>query len=72
MPDTLAAKLLKIRQNLHLSQEEVADELKFKDVFRYSSKHGLISEENSELWLKYRDNRNDTAHNYGKSFAKQT
>ena len=25
-----------------------------------------------ERWLKYRDNRNDTAHNYGEDFAETT
>nr|WP_238787345.1 nucleotidyltransferase substrate binding protein [Thiospirillum jenense] len=25
-----------------------------------------------ERWFKYRDNRNDTAHDYGEQFAKET
>ena len=25
-----------------------------------------------ERWLRYRDNRNDTAHNYGEDFAEAT
>ncbi len=25
-----------------------------------------------EHWLRYRDNRNDTAHNYGEKFAEET
>lgn len=45
------------------------DRLNFKDIFRYAAKHGLISLEESERWLIYRDHRNDTAHDYGVNFA---
>ena len=66
------SKLLRKKLRDFLHSNKAVDELTFKDVFRYSAKHRLMSAENSELWLKYRDNRNDTAHNYGKSFAEQT
>ena len=65
-------KLLKKRLRNFLHSNKVADELMFKDIFRYSAKHGLMSAESSERWLKYRDNRNDIAHNYGEQFAEQT
>ena len=44
----------------------------FKDIFRYAAKHSLIDSEACERWLLYRDNRNDTAHSYGKNFADST
>ncbi|WP_419813649.1 nucleotidyltransferase substrate binding protein [Bacterioplanoides sp.] len=41
-------------------------------MFRYALKHDLISIEACERWLKYRDNRNHTAHDYGEKFAETT
>ena len=35
-------------------------------------KHDLISMEACERWFAYRDNRNDTAHDYGEKFAETT
>ena len=49
-----------------------ADRLAFKDLFRHAAKHGLIEAEAAERWLRYRDNRNDTAHKYGEDFAEET
>ena len=43
--------------------------LSFKDVFRQAHKHSLITEEETARWMKYRDNRNNTAHDYGQVFA---
>ncbi len=44
----------------------------FKDVFRHAAKHGLIRADACERWLEYRENRNDTAHDYGAGFAEAT
>ena len=44
----------------------------FKDIFRHAANHSLISTEETERWLKYRDNRNSTAHDYGVGFAEET
>ena len=65
-------KLLKKRLREFFHSNKAVDELRFKDLFRYAAKHGLISVQHSERWLKYRDNRNDTAHDYGEDFAEQT
>lgn len=67
-----SGKLLKkcLKPYFHSSRE--ADKLYFKDIFRHASKHGLISLEETERWLSYRDNRNLTAHDYGVGFAKAT
>ena len=48
------------------------DQLYFKDIFRAAGKHGLISLEETERWLRYRDNRNTTSHDYGVGFANHT
>ena len=64
--------LLKKRLRPFFSSHRQADRLTFKDAFRNAAKHGLITVEASERWFVYRDNRNDTAHNYGERFAETT
>ena len=64
--------LLKKRLRPYFSSNRQADRLTFKDAFRHAAKHGLITVEASERWFIYRDNRNDTAHNYGEGFAEIT
>ena len=46
--------------------------LTFKDIFRHAAKYSLINEDEVERWFKYRDNRNNTAHDYGRAFAEET
>jgi nucleotidyltransferase substrate binding protein (TIGR01987 family) len=65
-------KLLKKCLKPYLASSKQVDQLVFKDVFRFAAKHGLISIEEAERWMIYRDNRNDTAHDYGEGFANQT
>ena len=43
-----------------------------KDLLRLSATHGLMKLEEVERWFAYRDNRNNTAHDYGENFAKET
>ena len=43
-----------------------------KDLLRLSATHGLMTLEEVERWFAYRDNRNNTAHDYGEGFAKET
>ena len=43
-----------------------------KDLLRLSATHGLMTLEEVERWFAYRDNRNNTAHDYGENFAKET
>ena len=68
----LAGKLLKKRLAHYFATNKAVDALSFRDVFRYAVKHTLITVEVCERWIKYRDNRNSTAHDYGKEFAEQT
>ncbi|WP_150046624.1 MULTISPECIES: nucleotidyltransferase substrate binding protein [Methylomonas] len=67
-----SGKLLKKALKPYFASPKQVDALTFKDVFRHAAKHGLISVEAVERWLQYRDNRNDTAHDYGEGFAEET
>ena len=67
-----SGKLLRkvLKPWFHSSKE--VDKLNFKDVFRHAVLRSLISDETCERWLVYRDNRNNTAHDYGVNFAEET
>lgn len=65
-------KLLKKCLKPYFATPKQVDQLIFKDVFRYAAKHGLLELEEAERWLVYRDNRNNTAHDYGVGFADNT
>ena len=67
-----SGKLLKQRLRPWFASHRQADRLAFKDVFRHAAKHGLIDADACERWLRYRDNRNDTAHDDGAGFAEAT
>ncbi len=67
-----SGKLLKKHLRPWFVSNRQADRLIFKDAFRHANKHGLIEADACERWLTYRDNRNDTAHDYGEGFAEAT
>lgn len=67
-----SGKLLKKCLKPYFATPKQVDQLTFKDIFRTAAKHSLISVEESERWLIYRDNRNSTAHDYGVNFADET
>lgn len=67
-----AGKLLKKRITPFFATNKAVDTLYFKDIFRNAFKHSLISQEETERWLLYRENRINTAHDYGKAFAEET
>ncbi len=69
--ETSGKLLQKVLRPYFASPKEV-DRLVFKDLFRQAAKHGILSVESVERWLQYRDNRNNTAHDYGESFANET
>ena len=64
--------LLSKRLRPFFASNRLVDRLTFKGRFRHAAKHGLISVDTCERWFGYRDNRNDTAHNYGARFAETT
>lgn len=67
-----SGKLLRKRIVPYLSSKKAADTLTFKDLFRHAYKYSLINNEEAERWMKYRDNRDNTAHDYGRAFAEET
>ncbi len=67
-----SGSLLRKRLRPYFASNRAADRLTFKDLFRHAARHGLISVDASERWLRYRDNRNDTANDYGEEFAATT
>jgi len=48
------------------------DRTPIKEVLRLAATHGLMTLEDVEHWFAYRDNRNNTAHDYGENFANET
>ncbi len=67
-----SGKLLKKRLTPFFASKKAVDALTFKDIFRNAVKHSLLSEDEVERWFQYRDNRNNTAHDYGQAFAEET
>ena len=67
-----SGKLLCKRLAAFFASNRQGDQLPFKDLFRHAAKHALLEPEAVERWLGYRDNRSDTAHDYGEDFAKAT
>ena len=65
-------KLLRKKLIPYFATKKEVDRLTFKDVFRYALKHSIINEDSVKRWFNYRDNRNNTAHDYGQSFAEET
>ncbi|MFO1258482.1 MAG: nucleotidyltransferase substrate binding protein [Gammaproteobacteria bacterium] len=68
----LIGKLLRKTIKPYFPSPKAVDKLNYKDVFRHAFKHGLVDEALLNRWFAYRDNRNDTAHDYGESFAEET
>ena len=67
-----SGKLLGKRLAAWFASNRQADRLHFKDLFRNAARHDLIAPDAVERWLRYRDNRNYTAHDYGEDFAEAT
>ncbi len=67
-----SGKLLRKRLLPYFSSKKAVDVLNFKDLFREAAKHSLLSETEVCRWFQYRDNRNNTAHDYGRAFAEET
>jgi nucleotidyltransferase substrate binding protein (TIGR01987 family) len=67
-----AGKLLRKALKAYTGNPRAVDQLNYKDVLRHAAKHGLLSTEEVARWFAYRDNRNNTAHDYGKGFADET
>ncbi len=67
-----SGKLLKKQLSNYFASNKALDKLTFKDIFRHAAKHVVIDIDTCERWFEYRDNRNNTAHDYGEHFAENT
>ena len=67
-----SGKLLKKVLKPYLHTNRAVDKLMFKDIFRQAGLHDLLSIDEVERWLEYRDNRNSTSHDYGEFLANET
>ena len=66
-----SGKLLRKVLSEYMANPQVVNSLVFKDVFRQAAHYNLMSLEEVERWFAYRDNRNNTAHDYGVEFAEK-
>lgn len=67
-----SGKLLRKKLAPFFATKRELDRVTYKDLYRHALKHGLLESDDVERWFKYRDNRNDTAHDYGVKFAEET
>ena len=65
-------KLLKKALRDYGHSAKKLDATPVKELLRLCATHSLMTLEEVERWFAYRDNRNNTAHDYGEVFAKQT
>jgi len=67
-----SGKLLRKALKPYFHSSVAVDKLFFKDVFRQAVLRSIIDTDLCERFLEYRDNRNNTAHDYGVNFAEET
>lgn len=67
----IVAKLLRRALREYFTSTKEIAELTYKDVFRYAARHAMMTAPEVDRWFQYRDNRNTTAHEYGKNFAEK-
>lgn len=65
-------KLLRKVLKLYFHSSKAVDQLHFKQIFKECVLRSIITPELCERFLEYRDNRNNTAHDYGVNFAEET
>lgn len=67
-----SGKLLRKVLKPYFHSSKAVDGLNFKDIFREAVAHGIITPDLCERFFAYRENRNNTAHDYGVHFAQET
>ena len=65
-------KLLRKALKPFYHSSKSVDQLYFKEIFKQCVLRSIISNELCERFLEYRDNRNNTAHDYGVNFDEET
>lgn len=67
-----AFKLLKKALKVYGHGGKKLESTPVKEILRLAAVHDLMTLDEVERWFAYRDNRNNTAHDYGQAFAEQT
>ena len=67
-----SGKLLRKVLKPYFHTSKAVDQLVFKDIFRQAALKSVIDTSLCERFLEYRDNRNNTTHDYGINFAENT
>ena len=67
-----AFKLLKKALKAYGHGGKKLEGMVIKELLRLAAVHDLMTLEEVERWFRYRDNRNNTAHDYGEAFAHET
>ena len=67
----MAGRLLRKAINSYTGNPRAVDELTCKDVLRPAAKQALFHAAAVEHWFACRDNRNNTARDYGEGFAEE-
>jgi nucleotidyltransferase substrate binding protein (TIGR01987 family) len=67
-----AFKLLKKTLKAYGHGGKKLEALTVKEILRLAAMHDLMTLEEVERWFRYRDNRNNAAHDYGEEFAHET
>lgn len=65
-------KLLKKALKVYGHGGKKLEAMPVKDILRLAAVHDLMALPEVERWFRYRDNRNNTAHDYGEQFASET
>jgi len=65
-------KLLRKVLKPYFHSSKAVDQLFFKQIFKECVLRSIITPDLCERFLEYRDNRNNTAHDYGVNFAEET
>lgn len=67
-----AGKLLRKALKTFSINPRTVDELTYKNLLHHAAKHNLLDDKAVMRWFAYRDNHNDTAHDYGIESAETT
>ena len=67
-----SGKLLGKRMAAYSASYRQADRLNCSGLFCHGVKYCPLACDSVERWLRHRDNRHDTAHNYGEDLAETT
>jgi nucleotidyltransferase substrate binding protein (TIGR01987 family) len=67
-----AFKLIKKALKEYGHSSKTLNATPIKEVLRLAAVHDLMTVAEVERWFRYRDNRNNTAHDYGEAFVVET